>query len=285
MIKDMRKSFPNVVLLDAGDFLWPQKLGKLKAEITFDALELMKYDALNVADGELSYDIDFLSEIYPRFKGEFLSSNIIKNGNCLYQPYIIKTFKDLKVAVLGVVSPQLVDEIQIKQDAISVENPVHALTGLIPDIRKKVDLILLLSHLGWKNTLELVEKISGIDVAIVGHDYYSTFEHSQINNTLVLKNTVGGKTVGVVNIWVDGSNRIKTIESSLTPLSNDIHIYPEYAFLEAKFEKKKQELNNKKRVEKKHGEMMEKFKNYTKLSPEEFAKKMKETGGTFETKP
>jgi 5'-nucleotidase len=273
-------------LVDTGDFFWPQELGKLRAEITVKALRPMKHDALNIADGELSYGIDFLSEIYTEFKHQFLSSNIIKDGSCLYQPYIIKIYNDLKIAVLGAVSPRLVDNVQIKEDAILVENPLNALNGLIPDIRKKVDLVLLLSHLGWKNTVELVEKISGIDVAIVGHDYYKTFEPNQINDTLILKNSVGGKHVGVVKIWVDESKKIKNIESSLEKLSDKIHIYPEYTLPETEFEKKKaEELNKKKEGVKKHAKIIENFKDWTKLTPEEFVQKMKETGGTFETKP
>ncbi|RZB38060.1 MAG: hypothetical protein SRB2_00406 [Desulfobacteraceae bacterium Eth-SRB2] len=274
-----------MLLVDAGDFFWRRKLGELRSETTARALRMMDYDALNVADGELSFGIDYLSAIYPGFKHEFLSSNLIKDGNTIYQPFIIKTYNRLKIAVLGVVSPSLVDEVQLKKDAISVESPLDALKRLLPDIKKDVDLVLLLSHSGWENTADLAQKISGIDIAIVGHAYYNTLEPNRINDTMVFKNSVGGKHLGVVKIWVDESKKIKNIKSSLEELSDKIYIYPEFTLPETEFEKKKQELSKRNGAEKKHARMMEKFKEYTKLSPEEFTKKMKETGGTFETKP
>ena len=139
--------------------------------------------------------------------------------------------------------------------------------------------MVLLSHLGWEPTRALLEKAPGIDIAIVGHAYYPTFDSEKIGQAILLKNSIGGKHLGIVKLWLDSSKKIETFKSSLKELSPDIHVHSEDTLFETEFEIKEGGLNRRKKQAQKEEQMMEKFKDWTKLSPEEFVKKMNQERG------
>ena len=252
MIKDLREEHDNVLLVDSGDFFWQRKLGELRAEITVKALRMMCYDALNVADGELSFGLDFLEKYAPKLKGIFLTSNVSCPKTPPWQPFIIKEFKNgLRVAVVGLVSSKLVNQARMREDGISIEEPSACLKRLLPDIRKKADLVLVLSHLNWEPSKALVEEIPDVDMAIVGHACYPSFAAVKLEHAIMLKNTVGGKQLGVVKIWLNKEKKIEKFESSLTELTSKIHVYPEYTLPETEFRKKKGEASRKEREKRK----------------------------------
>lgn len=279
MIRDFREKHKNVILVDTGDFLWQRKLSELRAKVTARGLSIMGYDALNISDGELSYGIDFLQGFGQKLKGAFVSSNVSAQEDLPWKPYIIKELKGVKVAILGIISYDLVNHVQMREDGVSVEDQEACLTRLLPDVREKADLVVLLSHLGWKQTRTLLEKVPGIDIAIVGHAHFPTLESEKIGQAILLKNSIGGKHLGIVKIWLDNSKKIKIFKSSLKELSSDVHVYSEDTLFETEFEIKKAGLNRRKEQAQKEKQMMEQFKDWTKLSPEEFVKKMNREKG------
>ena len=199
MIHDLRQEHKNVLLVDAGDFLWQKKYGELRAKTTAKAINMMRYDALNIADGELSYGVDFLNEFAPRLLPLYVGSNITgitdqnitKREKLPWRPYIIKTCNGVKVAVLGVISSDLVGKARIKEDKISIKDPEACLRRILPKAREKADLVVLLSHLGWEQSKELAGRVPGIDLAIVGHAFYPSFEPEKVGSTILLKNEIG----------------------------------------------------------------------------------------------
>lgn len=275
MIQDLKEEYRNVLLLDVGDFFWPRKLGELRTKTTAKAMKMMEYDALNVADGELSFGIDFLKGVDAKVRRSFVNSNISGREDFPWQACLIKTYNGLRVAILGVVSPDLVNHTRMREDGMLIEDPEVSLRRMLSDVREKTDLVVLMSHLGWEPTRTLIDRVSGIDIAIVGHATYPTLDPEKVGKAILLKNSRGGKHLGVVKLWLDDSKKIRKFKSALEELSSDIHIYPEYTLPETEFDTKKRELNQKKKQVRKKEQMMEKFKDWTKLSPEEFIEMMK----------
>lgn len=275
MIQDLREKNKNTLLLDVGDFFWPRKLGELRTEVTVKAMKMMEYDALNVADGELAFGIDFLKRVDLDLKRTFVNSNVSGREDLPWQSCLIKTYNGLRVAILGVVSPDLVNHTRMREDGILIEDPEVSLRQILPDVREKTDLVVLMSHLGWEPTRTLIDSVSGIDIAIIGHANYPNFDSEKAGQTILFKNSMKGKHLGVIKLWLDDSKKIRKFKSSLKELSSDIHVYPEYTLPETEFDTKRRELNRAKKQVRKKEQMMEKFKDWTKLNPEEFIEMMK----------
>ena len=148
MIQYLKEEYKNVLLLDVGDYFWPGKLGELRTGITVKAMKTMEYDALNVADGELSFGIDFLKGVDAKVRRSFVNSNVSGREDLPWQSCLIKTYNGLRVAILGVVSPDLVNHTRMREDGMLIEDPEVFLKEMLSDVSEKTDRVVLMSHLG-----------------------------------------------------------------------------------------------------------------------------------------
>ena len=250
---------------------------------------MMHYDVLNLAGGDLTADFDFLQQIRINQKCPFISSNIKKPGNQFWLSYMIKKCQGLNVGFIGVVAPELVNAETIRKNSITIRKPVESLKPVVSKIRGKTDILVLLSHLGWDATVDLLHNVSGIDIAIVGHEYYPDFKPEKIGSTLVLKNNFSGKHLGIINIKKRLNAKGFDIESELRELSDDIHTYVEFTFPESEFERRKRAQRRAEREATKAkqdvGQSRDAFlKELHKLSPEEFMEMVEKNGGRIDFK-
>ena len=241
LISELRETYKNVLLVDAGDFFWPNKeYADLRAEATAAAMQMMAYDAVNVADGELAYGADALQLLHPGLKDRIVSSNLgIKSGDNPWNPYLTQTINDIDIAVVGVVSPKLIRHADPNAHDLQTRDAETTLKRLIPALRKDHDIVLLLSHAGWQQSVAWIEAVGGIDFAVVGHDYYPHFEPETVNQTVLFKCAIGGKYLGIIKLWRDADGRFSRYDSELVPLTEEIPVDPVFTGPEKTYERKK----------------------------------------------
>lgn len=273
-IKEFRELYKNIILADSGDFLWKRPgdmLHPLQVEHVRKAFTAIGYDAVNIGDGEIASGEIFMRHFQTEPLPPLFSSNVTlaKDGERPWAPYIIREAGKVRTAIIGLNSP---DMVQSNPDGLfAVSDPIQTLEKLIPEIRTKADMVVLLSHLGWEKSKQVVERFPMIDIVIVGHDSYPTFSSETIGKTLMVKNAAGGGLLGVVEVWTDASNRPAKMESRLEVLVEKIQPLPEYAKLEQDF--RAQKYANKQRLE--QDKIAEDAGKYLKMTPEEFMAEMK----------
>lgn len=234
----MRKEFGDLLLVDAGDFFWSQdEQSELKADYTARAMKMIQYDAINVADGELGHGMAFLRRFHDSIQPAFISSNTFVHNEYAWKPYQIKRVNGFQVGVVGVVSKEFTDQSKTNAEGIDVRETATSLQTIVPGLRKEVSLVVLLSHAGWDESVRLANQVEGIDFIIVGHQYYYDFEPAVVNGTVLLKSSIGGKHVGVINVWLDRNGKIDRYESFLKELTSATTTDSEFLLLEKEFEK------------------------------------------------
>ena len=131
---------------------------KLRAETTIEGMNLMHYDGLNLAEGELSLGVEFLEKLKQKAKFSFLSANVyLKESNELVgREFLIKDFSDFKVGIIGLVSPDFFNQDFLIKEKLVIKDPESTLRKILPKVKSQVDLIILLSHLGKKETRKTV---------------------------------------------------------------------------------------------------------------------------------
>ncbi|MFZ5569103.1 MAG: hypothetical protein ACOZF0_01770 [Thermodesulfobacteriota bacterium] len=223
--------------MDAGDFFWSQEEpAELRAEFTARALKMLGYDAMNVADGELGYGLPFLQRFRDSIQPGFIGSNTFVGKEYAWKPYHTKTVNGVKIGVVGVVSAGFTDPARTGADGIEVRDMVSSLKAVLPALKKETGLVVLLSHAGWDESVRLANEVDGIDVIIVGHQYYYDFEPAVVHGKILLKSSMGGKHVGVIRIWLDRNGKIERQESFLKELTPSVASDPEFDALEKEFE-------------------------------------------------
>ena len=279
-IKEIRETHRNVLVLDCGDtFLGKKNVPELRAEAVLSGMNLMKYDAINVADGELSLGTEFFQNIAGKLSVPFISANIVSEKSNLSEikPYILKDYGAFRVGITGVTPSVFFDTVALKKDGIVVKNYVKALKELMPELRKKADIIIFLSHLGYKGTLDLFRfnQISGIDVAIAGHGRKLLNKPEEINGTIVVQSSMGGEYLGKLVVSIGPDRTIQQYDGEVVALTEDIPVDKKVGEIMEEFKKKKHKTEETARNEKKRKKLLKEQTKYLKMAPQEFLEMMK----------
>ena len=188
---------------------------------------LMRYDALNLGGPEFTFGKEFLERKRSQASFPYIASNLLDGGSRIpwTREYIIKEVGGIKVAILGVLDPdglaRLPDREQVK--GLEVISPEAALNRLLPEVRAKADLVILLSQSDVEKTLALVKAVKGIDVAISSASDDVFFPPAAEKDTAVLLQTGSlGKTLGLLKITLDQKRAIRVSERRYVDLDNSV---------------------------------------------------------------
>lgn len=199
LIESIRKENPNVLLLDAGDiFQGTPYFNYYGGELEFKLMSMMQYDLATIGNHDFDNGIEGLYAQLPHASFEFVSANYdfkntIMNGHV--KPYKIINKDGIKVGVfgLGVGLEGLVDKKNYKETVYLDPVEIAKDTARLLKEEKKCDLVICLSHLGYKYKDEpdkicdtkLATLTKDIDLIIGGHT------HTFLDKPTVLKNAVG----------------------------------------------------------------------------------------------
>ncbi|OHB34390.1 MAG: hypothetical protein A2Y08_01900 [Planctomycetes bacterium GWA2_40_7] len=230
LVNRLRKKDENWILLSLGDL--PGKVGRqdeIKMETILRALDQMDYAAHNIGEKDINMGIDLLSYLSQISNVDFISSNIDFNTQVLkVKPYIIKEIKiketTLKVGILGILSPELIDD--TCQD-IKVIDPIVSLKPLLSNLSDKTDILILLSHAEIEDSIKIAETYPEFDLVISGHridrpGIYLT----KVKSTYVIPVGEKGKYLGTITLSpkstrTDGSKRFNSYLSTTETIPLD----------------------------------------------------------------
>ena len=205
--KDYLRSENNyVALVDAGDY-FDGKLSTIKGgEYIVEVMNAVGYDVVTLGNQEFSIGLDALAKNIDNSDFDYVSCNLKYTGSgnnplAKVKPYVIKKFGPTKVAFIGVTTPETNTPGKLAYDAISENGELiydfydgndgqdfyDQVQKTVNKVRKKVDYVVVLSHLGSNSvrdgfsSYDLIENTNGIDVVIDGHSH--TVIHGEaVNN-------------------------------------------------------------------------------------------------------
>jgi len=224
VIEMIRKENPNVLLLDAGDiFQGTPYFNYYGGELEFKLMSMMKYDAATMGNHDFDNGIDGFYSQLPHASFEFVSANYDFKNTVLdgkVKPFTIFHKNGIKVGVfgLGIGLEGLVDKKNYKETIY--HDPVSVSQDIVRILKhdKKCDLVICLSHLGYKYKeepdkicdLKLASLTQDMDLIIGGHS------HTFLDKPTVLKNAVGedvlvnqvgcyGVNLGRIDFYLDST--------------------------------------------------------------------------------
>lgn len=199
LIENIRKQQPNVLLLDAGDiFQGTPYFNYYGGKLEFKLMSMMNYDLATMGNHDFDNGIDGFYSQLPNAKFDFVVANYDFKNTVLDQiikPYKIFNKNGIKIGVfgIGIELEGLVDKKSYKETVY--QNPVEMAQEMTSILKKeqKCDLIICLSHLGYKykneenkiSDLKLAAQTQDIDLIIGGHT------HTFLNKPTIAKNLVG----------------------------------------------------------------------------------------------
>ena len=199
MLKEERQKTPDLLLFDSGDFSQGSPYFTMyKGEVEVDLMNMMGYDAGTIGNHEFDFGMDVMANMFRRFNFPIVCSNYDFRGTVvehLVKDYVILKRNGLKIGVFGL-SPKL-DGLVDSKNCVGVKflDPIEQANRVVSILKKKkCDVIILLSHLGWDvlgvSDEELIAATRDIDLVLGGHS------HSYLE-TLQYVDNLNGKAVPV----------------------------------------------------------------------------------------
>ncbi|MEF3073796.1 thiosulfohydrolase SoxB [Methylobacter sp. Wu1] len=211
LIKQIRQArgHENTLLLDGGDS-WQGSATALwtKGQDMVDASNLLGVDIMT-GHWEFTYGSRQVLDNIARFRGEFIAQNIAlteeaqfggdAETDAVFKPYVIKTFRQGRVAVIGQAFPYtpIANPKKFTPDwQFGIQE--QKLQQIINQIKadNEADVVVLLSHNGTPVDLKLASRVAGLDVILGGHT------HDALPRPIPVRNA--GRTTWVTNAGSHG---------------------------------------------------------------------------------
>ena len=180
MLKEERAKTPELLLFDSGDFSQGSPYYTLfKGDVETGLMNSMHYDAGTIGNHEFDFGLENMARIFKRLNFPIVCANY-RFHECgldkIVKPYVIIKRNGLRIGVFGL-APKL-DGLVDKKNYRQTEylDPV-ATAQQMADIlrRKKCDLVICISHLGWEEQgmgdQVLISHTKGIDLVLGGHSH------------------------------------------------------------------------------------------------------------------
>ena len=182
--------------MDAGDWSGAAPHEDVKGPFFMDAMQLLGYDAVTVGEREFNYGYKLFLDQASKRKLQIVQANIRDKatGRLLWKPYIIKNKMGFKVAIAGLISRTV--PLGAAQDSTIVDDPLVVAQKLIPEMRKKAQVVVLLAHMGRVDAEDLATQVPGIDVLVVGHHPGLVLTSRKMSNTVSVASGEQGQNIG-----------------------------------------------------------------------------------------
>lgn len=176
-VKEVKERNPNAIFLDAGDqfqgsLLYVNYHSPLVGKIT----DKMRYDFATFGNHEFDEGCKALSDYAKKADFPFLAANLKPSPGCplsmnSISPFTVIDGPDAKIGIIGLANPDVVNQSKACKDTKFVD-PVEAVKDSVKALQaRKVNIIIVLSHLGLPFDEELARNVSGVDLIVGGHTH------------------------------------------------------------------------------------------------------------------
>jgi len=229
IVKQIRtESQGNCLFCDCGDTLhgtYPAMDTQGQAMIPI--LNSLRLDAMT-AHWEFAFGPAIFNRRVTELNYPMLAINVYDKATkkLVYQPYSINEIGGIKIGLIGIAS-NIVD----KTMPPSYSEGIYFTMGKdeLPPIidllcmKEKVDLIVLISHLGFTQDMKLLSEVKGIDVCLSGHTHNRLYKPVVIGKTILIQSGCHGSFLGRLDLEIvegqitDYKHQLIEVEASIQP--------------------------------------------------------------------
>ena len=181
-------------------------------------MSLFDYDVVGLGEMELTYEKDKLEDLRQEADFNLTSLNItdLSTGKPYLPEYVILKKGDLRVGVFSVVynySDYLTYAFKKIED-FKLENPLPLIEATLKELDKKVDVIVMLSHLGEEQAETMANNFPRINLIVSGHNTYKKMTDKsttlkKVGETLLVFTNSKSQALGRLDLVFDKHFNLK----------------------------------------------------------------------------
>jgi len=238
--KELRKEKPSL-LLAAGDMIQGNNWANLShGKSVIELMNEMGFDAMVLGNHEFDFGQDVLREKISEAKFPVLGANV--EGLPNLKSYIVKNLEGVRIGIIGVVTEDVPISTHPRNvTGLKFMSPIETSEKYIGELKNRVDLIIILSHMGYPVDRTLAERVNpvrkegtlispsirnehfflhprnkwggsngvkGIDVIVGGHSHTKIERPVKVGNTIIVQAWEHAKVLGVLDLTVEDGKMI-----------------------------------------------------------------------------
>lgn len=224
--REWEETGESYLLVDVGDHMdrmrWETE--GTDGHVNRAILEKMGYDAVTFGNNELlTFSKQQLDSLFKKASFSIVSSNVkeLKTGEvpAWIHPHLWIQRQGVMFCLLGATIPY--DKVYALMGWM-VEEPINAVKREVDKVRKKADVVILLSHLGYRTDQILAEEVPGIDLILGAHTHHLLEKPVCIGSTYIAAAGQFGEHIGhLVLEWNHQSRRLLGVTGQTYSLEDE----------------------------------------------------------------
>jgi len=228
-IKSVRAEAENVLVVDAGDSLLTlQGVGdREQGRLLAKAFNQLGYDAIALGGMDFRMGLDVLREQIQTADYAVLSANTLdpQTKEPFAEPYTIVERAGRRIALIGLTDAQTTAE--VTGGEVPVTEPVETLIEIVDEIHDQVDLVVVLSHLGFVFDINLHKVAPEIDVIVSGRDREVYDPPLTAAGPIIVSAGSRGEFVGRLDLHFDEKGELQSFDGQMQLLTDEVADDPE----------------------------------------------------------
>ncbi|MGQ9722750.1 MAG: bifunctional metallophosphatase/5'-nucleotidase, partial [Candidatus Jordarchaeum sp.] len=227
IINQVRAAGEPVLVFEDGDFLMGTVFAFAGPMVASPELHLMSpsvlnYSAICLGNHEFDYSDHGLSQILNNTNSTLVGSgtsmplilcsnldltNDVYNLGAFIQPNATMTVNGVKIGLFSVIGYGANGTMFFKGH-YNILDPITTAQQQVAYLSadEDIDLIIMLSHSGYKEDMALAQQVPGIDLILGGHDHEVTPNPIRVGNTNIVDAGALGEYLGMLNITAHADN-------------------------------------------------------------------------------
>ena len=216
-----------VLTVDLGDFVdrWHPLTEATNGKANICLMNEAHYDVATIGNNEgIGNSKAELNHLYDEADFQVLLANLYDPKTLLApdwcQPYTIRETKaGTKVGLIAMTAPF---PLTYGPNGWDIRQPMELLPAMVSRLRKQVDVLVLMSHLGLSADLRIAQDLPQLDVIIGSHTHHLLPEGRMENGVLLAAAGKFGQHIGEVQLLLDEEHRLvkreaHTVETASLP--------------------------------------------------------------------
>jgi 2',3'-cyclic-nucleotide 2'-phosphodiesterase/3'-nucleotidase len=273
LVKEARKTDPDLLLVDSGDTIqgtpleyFHNKKNNTPPDPMMLAMNALHYDSMTVGNHEYNFGLKVLNKARGEARFPWLSANTYDKqfGLPHYKPFIIKEVQGVRIGVLGLTTPGIPNWENVPNyEGLEFKETISEAKKWVSILREKerIDVVVIAMHMGIEEDLRtgtpnpaqvpnenaaiaIARQVPGVDVILMGHTHRDV-PSLVVNGVLLTQANRWASHVARVDLYLekDEVGRWHAVAKSARtiPVTEKTAIDPEIAELGKPYDKETQD--------------------------------------------
>ena len=221
LFKELKSKNPNTVTVSTGDDLMNRFFHTYKGKAILSLMSDAGYDIFVLGNHEFDKGSDILARALEGTKFDVICSDLDVSHSAMLdkcKPWLIKDLNGTKVGFFSLITEDL-PVVTAEKNVTMISDNVTTAKKMIKTLKANgADVIIALTHIGYKEDRKLAKQVKGIDLIFGGHSHHYVKKMGHVNGTAIVNGGEMGIEVVKVDIPLNANGKVLNRDIKMTKI-------------------------------------------------------------------